>query len=676
MIFIKSLTNFSLYNDRIKTIIPINMKKLILTTAFLTFCMSMIWSQGFTISGTQLIDANGKPFMQRGFAVPLSWFVSDVSSNIANIRKNSNANCLRIVMNTTTADADWQNCVISCIANKMIPEVELHDVTCDTASSSLAAMANWWVSKKSFLTRPDIARYILINIANEWGDWAMAKNSPVSWRNAYLNAVSIMRKGGIKTTLVIDAPDCGQDLYNGSTLKSYAMDVFNSDSLKNCLFTLHLYGEWATGGGSNPENLPSLKKAGIPIIVGEFAASVNDTAVMNTCQRNSIGWMAWSWKGNSDPTYTDMSYDWAGNILTLWGNTAINDPNGLKNTAHIASVFAGDSGCIPTTINPYLQVNGGVMTETANAIVNVGDSIVLAPQPLTDTTWAWTGPNGFSLTFREFTLGNIQPNQGGYYLVSYTNANSCTSDTAIKISVVACNPVDTTILSGATYKILSKYSGMSLAVANSSIADGALIQQMDPVDSTNQEWVIDSISNGIYEIISVNSGKALNVVGSSVIIGANIEQRTDSILLISQKWQFIKDKNGYFQIRNNHSKLCMDIFSASTDSGTGIVQFTSDNYDDQKFSLTKLKNPSNIAVNTYNNVTVFPNPNCDGEFKITYTNLTGNPLMEIYDMQGKLRYKRTLSETNTTISSGLTTGVYVLKIINDQNFISRKLIVK
>lgn len=229
------------------------MKKIILVVIFVNFYLNMAWSQGFTISGTQLIDANGKPFMQRGFAVPLSWFVSDVRTNILNIRKNSNANCLRIVMNTTTADADWQNCVKSCISNNMIPEVELHDATCGTTSSGLAAMANWWVSKKSFLTRPDIARYILINIANEWGDWAMAQSSPVSWRNAYLNAVSIMRRGGIKTTLVIDAPDCGQDLINGGTLKKYAMDVFNGDSLKNCLFTLHLYGEWAPGGGQIPK---------------------------------------------------------------------------------------------------------------------------------------------------------------------------------------------------------------------------------------------------------------------------------------------------------------------------------------------------------------------------------------------------------------------------------------
>jgi len=566
------------------------MKKIILILFVFYSWFNLSWSQEFTISGTQLIDANGKNFIPRGISVPLSWFISDVNGNIVNIRNKTNANCLRIVMNTSTSDADWQSCVNKCIANKMIPEVELHDQTCGTTSGGLAAMANWWLSKKSFLTRPDIAKYILINIANEWGDWAMAKNTPASWRSAYINAVQIMRRGGIKTTLVIDAPDCGQDLNNGATLKAYAIDVFNADSLKNCLFTVHLYGEWEAAGGSKPSNLPSVKNAGIPFIVGEFAASVDDTSVLGTCQRNGIGWMAWSWKGNSDPTYTDMSYDWAGNSLTLWGNTAVNFPNGLKNTAKIASVFAGDSGCIPTAIVPNIQVNGGALTPAANTIVNIGDTVVLGPQPAIDTIWKWIGPKGFTATSREITLNNIQPNQGGYYNVSYKNDSGCISDTAIKINVVAFEAADTAIISGATYKITSKYSGKSLDLTNSSVAEGALIKQMTPVDSANQEWIITDLGKGLWKIISPVSGKALNVVKSSVTIGAAIEQRT-FINLNSQKWQFIKDDKGYFQIMNNGSKQCMDIYSASTADNASMVQWTGGPEDNQKFSIKKLKDP-------------------------------------------------------------------------------------
>ncbi len=217
---------------------------------------------------------------------------------------------------------------------------------------------------------------------------------------------------------------------------------------------------------------------------------------------------------------------------------------------------------------------------------------------------------------------------------------------------------------------------MSLAVANFSTAEGTVIKQMTPVDSTNQEWVITDIGKGYCEISSVKSGKALNVVNSSGTVGEGIEQRTFSNIS-SQKWQFIKDKNGYFQIKNYNSKLCLDIYSASTVSGVPIIQWTGGIEDNQKFSLTKLKDPQLIVVpNTFGNVSVFPNPNNDGYFKIAFTDITGRPLVEIYDMQGKLLYKTTLTEASTNVNSGLSSGVYILKINNNLSSKSQKLIVK
>jgi mannan endo-1,4-beta-mannosidase len=660
------------------------MKRKILLISLLFAGVSSVWSQGFTISGTQLIDANGKNFIMRGFAVPLAWFVGDVNSNIANIRQNTNANCLRIVVQTYTSDADWQNCVTTCIANNMIPEVELHDQTCGTTLSGLASMANWWVSKKAFLTKPSIARYILINIANEWGDWNMAKSSPASWRDAYKNAVSIMRKGGISTTLVIDAPDCGQDLNNGNTLKLYAKDVFNSDSLKNCLFTLHLYGEWCSGS-SSPSKLATIKAAGIPMIVGEFAdqssaGNLSEMVVMDTCEANEIGWMAWSWKGNNEPVL-DMSYDWAGTSLTPWGNIAVNNINGLKNTAQMASVFTGDSNCTPTPIIPYIKINGGSSKQVSGIALNIGDSVVLSPQPDSGGSWKWIGPNGFSSTSREVVLNSIQPNQSGYYIATFTNGNSCISSSAINISVAACKAAETSIISGATYKILSKFSGKAVDVSYASTDTGALVIQMSPADSTNQEWLITNISNSkifgsYWEIASVNSGKALNVLGASTISGTPLEQMTYTAAA-NQKWQIIKDTAGYFQVINVKSSDCLDIMGLSTADGASLIQGTCITDNNQKFAFIKLKDPVvNITDQKTSNFSIFPNPNNGGQFMVTYNNVTNNPLLEIFDEQGKLVYKQTLLESNTTINSGLTTGIYILKVSDNRNSISQKLAVK
>jgi mannan endo-1,4-beta-mannosidase len=122
------------------------------------------------------------------------------------------------------------------------------------------------------------------------------------------------------------------------------MDVFNSDPKKNCLFTLHLYGEWCSGGSQPTVGLPAVKNAGIPIIVGEFAAqssagTLNAASVISTCETNKMGWMAWSWKGNGEVAL-DMSSDWAGTNLTSWGKTAVTGTYGTK-TAVTCSVFTG-----------------------------------------------------------------------------------------------------------------------------------------------------------------------------------------------------------------------------------------------------------------------------------------------------------------------------------------------
>jgi hypothetical protein len=320
------------------------------STRTFTITVSGTPSSGeFTVSGTQLRDANGNNFIIKGINVPTAWFANDVNSNIANIRNRTGSNCLRIVVTTSTSDAVWQTSVNNCIANRMIPMVELHDVTCGTSISQIQSMANWWASKQSFLRQANIARYILINIANEWGDWNMAQNSPTTWRDGYISAVSILRNAGITSTIVIDAPNCGQDVQNGRTLRTHGPAVINSDPRRNILFGIHMYCEWKNGGGSSiSTGLPSIKNAGIPVYVGEFGyqhaegsgtCDINETQIISTCQSNGIGWQAWSWKGNGSPVqYLDLSSDWAGTGLSGWGNTVVNGSNGTK-TAATASVF-------------------------------------------------------------------------------------------------------------------------------------------------------------------------------------------------------------------------------------------------------------------------------------------------------------------------------------------------
>lgn len=295
-------------------------------------------SAGFHVSGNQLLDANGNNFIMKGFAVPTAWFVSDVNNNIGNMKNNTGANTMRIVCTTSMNENDWKTTVQNCINNKVIPMVELHDVTCINDWNRLNDMAKYWAARASYFNQSGIARYILINIANEWGDGSLDNSN---WREAYKAAITTIRNAGIKTTLVVDAPGCGQDTNNASTMRTYWSDLQNYDPQHNLIFSVHMYGVWT--GNSNPQTgIQAMRNSGMPFIVGEFAdrgsfGDLNEPQVISTCASVGAGWLAWSWKGNNEPAL-DMSNDWAGTSLTSWGNTAVWGSNGTK-TAVKASVY-------------------------------------------------------------------------------------------------------------------------------------------------------------------------------------------------------------------------------------------------------------------------------------------------------------------------------------------------
>ncbi|MCU0431467.1 MAG: cellulase family glycosylhydrolase [Cytophagaceae bacterium] len=348
------------------------MKKVLLLGALLSGTVSLL-AQGFKVSGNRLLDANGNNFIMRGVNIPLAWFANDVNANIENIRTNSGSNCVRIVMTTSTPDATWQSCVEKCIEKEMIPMVELHDVTGSNTKEDLLRMARWWASKASYLNQPKIARYILINIANEWSDWWMSfhKTGPISrttWKDAYVEAIGIIRSANINTTLVVDAPGYGQD-YKGLGLLEFAKDIQANDKMKNCLFSVHTYCEWKPNGNSNiSTDLPAIRNAGIPVIVGEFGfqhsennstCDIDEVLVMKTANDNGIGWLAWSWKGNSNGVeYLDLSKNWSGTDLTDWGRTVINGTGTTTGTKASTKASVFNTTTTPTNTPPNVWLTG------------------------------------------------------------------------------------------------------------------------------------------------------------------------------------------------------------------------------------------------------------------------------------------------------------------------------
>ncbi len=91
-------------------------------------------------------------------------------------------------------------------------------------------------------------------------------------------------------------------------------------------------------------------------------------------------------------------------------------------------------GCIASEIIPYIQINQDNDTLLAYISAFEGDTIKIKPQSIDNGTWAWTGPNNFSSYDKDIILNNVTYDEEGYYIVSFTNENSCVTQYPFKLN--------------------------------------------------------------------------------------------------------------------------------------------------------------------------------------------------------------------------------------------------
>jgi hypothetical protein len=118
--------------------------------------------------------------------------------------------------------------------------------------------------------------------------------------------------------------------------------------------------------------------------------------------------------------YVHDNCKFSGRYPDVWNNTSGTTSPGLLANASVARAYWKLASA--AYITPYLSVNGGGLQQTANANLQVGNSITLSPQSTTGGTWNWSGPNGFSAGSREITINTIRLNQAGTYTATFTTS--------------------------------------------------------------------------------------------------------------------------------------------------------------------------------------------------------------------------------------------------------------
>ncbi|MFL6126255.1 glycoside hydrolase family 5 protein [Actinophytocola sp.] len=296
---------------------------------------------GIHVSGRNIVESNGNSFVMRGTSHPHAWYSSQTGA-FADI-KSLGANTVRVVLSggrwTTNSASDVSNVVSLCKSSKLICVLEDHDTTGYGEASgaySLSQAADYWISVKSALQGQE--NYILVNIGNE----PYGNNNTANWTADTKNAITKLRNAGIANALVVDAPNWGQD--NNGVMAANASSVESSDSARNTIFSVHMYSHFSSAS-TITSYVSTFKNNNLPLIIGEFApydpyGDVDEDTLMSTAQSQSVGYLGWSWSGNSsDISYMDQVNSFDKNSLTSWGSRLFNGTNGIKATAKQATVY-------------------------------------------------------------------------------------------------------------------------------------------------------------------------------------------------------------------------------------------------------------------------------------------------------------------------------------------------
>lgn len=142
------------------------------------------------------------------------------------------------------------------------------------------------------------------------------------------------------------------------------------------------------------------------------------------------------------------------------------------------------------------------------------------------------------------------------------------------------------IVSGATYKIISKSSAKLIEVTGGSTLDGALIEQWSDNGGNHQKWRVDDMGSGWYKLTNINSGKVLDVPGSSTATSVQLKQWTDHGGT-NQRFKIEDMGSGYYRITAQCSNLVLDVQGNSTTNGAAIIQYTNTGGNNQQWQFVR-----------------------------------------------------------------------------------------
>lgn len=290
----------------------------------------------FQVIDRFLVDPCGKRVVLRGVNELIVWSSGiDGIPEFAEIAR-AGANAVRIVWTSDTPPAALDAVISNARVQSLIPMVELHDGQGDF--SKLPKLIDYWASPEAVAIVNKHQRYLLVSIGSGVG----ATVDATTWENGYLDAIVRLRRAGIRTPIVVDAPGYGNDI---DRIQASGATVRAADPLGNTLFGVALWGTTQDATWLHQELLETVN-LGLPLVIGEFSGyGIADCptlpfdyrSLMAEAQAMQVGWFAWSWgsvKNANCSGALDMTTDGTLEGLTGWGlDVATTDRNSMAKTS-------------------------------------------------------------------------------------------------------------------------------------------------------------------------------------------------------------------------------------------------------------------------------------------------------------------------------------------------------
>ncbi|WP_333753753.1 cellulase family glycosylhydrolase [Streptomyces sp. IBSBF 2394] len=333
---------------------------------------------GLHIAEGRLLEGNGKDFVMRGVNHAHTWYPGETQS-LADV-KALGANSVRVVLSdgyrwSENGPEDVAAVIERCKANRLICVLEVHDTTGygeDAAAGTLDHAADYWIGLKDVLAGQE--DYVVVNIGNEpWGN-----TDPAGWTEPTVAAVKKLRAAGLQHTIMVDAPNWGQD-WQG-VMRAEARSVRDADPTGNLIFSIHMYSVYDTAQEVT-DYLNAFVDAKLPILIGEFGGPADqygdpdEDTMMAAAEQLGLGYLAWSWSGNTDPIL-DLALDFDPGRLSDWGERIFHGADGIAQTSKEATVYGGGA--------PDTQAPTAPGSPTATAVTD--SSVTLGWTAATDDT--------------------------------------------------------------------------------------------------------------------------------------------------------------------------------------------------------------------------------------------------------------------------------------------------